>query len=156
NAERASWKVHVHGTLRRTERVEPPARVDLAELRSRLGTTMPAEQLYPKLAAIGFGYGPAFQGVAEVRLGEGEMLGRVRLPAAAGAAGAYRLHPALLDACLHVAGAAAAVSEPDDTEGWVPVEVGSLRLFQRPSGELWSYVQSADHGQRTPDRQSYD
>ncbi|WP_367127518.1 type I polyketide synthase [Saccharothrix sp. HUAS TT1] len=53
------------------------------------------------LAAHGFGYGPAFRGLrAAWRRGD-ELFGEVVLPETASAEG-YGLHPALLDAALHV------------------------------------------------------
>nr|ANH11409.1 SceN [Streptomyces sp. SD85] len=59
--------------------------------------------LYDRLQAEGFAYGPVFRGVRAVwRRGE-ELFAELALPAPAGAeAAAYGLHPALLDAALHV------------------------------------------------------
>ncbi|MEV0375119.1 type I polyketide synthase, partial [Streptomyces sp. NPDC050636] len=59
--------------------------------------------LYPRLADRGFDYGPHFQGLrAAWRRGD-EVFAEVALPAEAEAdAPAYGLHPALLDAALHV------------------------------------------------------
>jgi pimaricinolide synthase PimS1 len=60
--------------------------------------------LYAALAARGYDYGPAFRGLrAAWRLGE-EVYAEVELPQPErGTAGAYTLHPALLDAALHAA-----------------------------------------------------
>ncbi|MDY7086243.1 MAG: SDR family NAD(P)-dependent oxidoreductase [Actinomycetota bacterium] len=49
----------------------------------------------------GFGYGPAFQGLRGVWRDGAQVYAEVALPAAAGAADPYGLHPALLDAALH-------------------------------------------------------
>ncbi|ONK10096.1 Beta-ketoacyl-acyl-carrier-protein synthase I [Streptomyces sp. MP131-18] len=58
--------------------------------------------LYPGLAARGYEYGPAFQGVkAAWRRGD-EVFAEVALPLEhQSEAGRHGLHPALLDACLH-------------------------------------------------------
>ncbi|WP_406208075.1 SDR family NAD(P)-dependent oxidoreductase [Kitasatospora sp. NBC_01560] len=58
--------------------------------------------LYPRLAADGLGYGPAFQGLHTAwRLGA-EVYAEVRLPEAQLAdADRFGIHPALLDAALH-------------------------------------------------------
>ena len=57
--------------------------------------------LYDRLAARGYGYGSAFQGVrAAWRRGD-EVFAEVVLPAAAGEPGTFVVHPALLDAALH-------------------------------------------------------
>ncbi|WP_143342722.1 type I polyketide synthase, partial [Crossiella equi] len=60
--------------------------------------------LYAELAATGFAYGPAFQGLRRVWTEGEEVYAEVALPepVAADATG-YRLHPALLDAALHAA-----------------------------------------------------
>ncbi len=59
-------------------------------------------EVYARFAAGGFAYGEAFQGLHTAwRRGE-EVYAEIRLPASQrSAAGAYGLHPALLDACLH-------------------------------------------------------
>jgi acyl transferase domain-containing protein len=57
--------------------------------------------LYDGLAASGYEYGPAFRGLRAVwRRGE-EVFAEVALPAAAGEADQYWLHPALLETALH-------------------------------------------------------
>ncbi|WP_222108306.1 type I polyketide synthase, partial [Streptomyces sp. SAJ15] len=62
------------------------------------------EELYDRLAAAGFGYGPSFRGLrAAWRRGD-ELFADVRLPedAPGGPTGArFGLHPALLDSALH-------------------------------------------------------
>ena len=153
-ADGSFWRVHARGVVRRAERAQAPARLDLAALQARLGTRVPVTATYTALAAMGLEYGPAFQGLAELWRGEGEALGRVRLPEAAGSPTPYRLHPALLDACFHAAAGLFAAS--DETVPWVPVKVGSLRLFQRPSGELWCHVRDGSQEPQTADRRSAD
>ncbi|MDC3985913.1 type I polyketide synthase [Polyangium jinanense] len=147
-AERGSWQVHCRGALNRTPRAEAPARLDLEALRARLEVDAPIATFYAELAARGVQYGPAFQGLVELWRGEDEALGRVLLPEAAGSPAAYRLHPALLDACLQV-------GSPRDGERapWVPVEVGALRLWRRPTGELWCHARSrvVSEGRRSLD-----
>ena len=153
-----SWTAHARGLLRRAERAEAPAKRDMAGVRARLGAAEPAGTVYAALSEAGLDYGPAFQGIAELWRGEGEALGRVRLPEPAGAALAYRIHPALLDACFQ--GMIGAFSA-DEKSTWMPVEMRSLRLLQRPVGELWCHVRLVPHGQQapgsmTPNRRSAD
>ncbi|MFF7972345.1 SDR family NAD(P)-dependent oxidoreductase [Streptomyces sp. NPDC007905] len=79
-------------------------------------------QTYDRLAALGLGYGPAFQAVrSAVTTGDGELLARLRLPSTArDVADPYPVHPALLDAALHVAAALG----PADGRALLPVAVG--------------------------------
>nr|WP_246357067.1 non-ribosomal peptide synthetase/type I polyketide synthase [Pyxidicoccus fallax] len=149
-----SFRVRARGALRRAQGAEAPAKLDVAALRARLGAGVAATETYAKLSATGLEYGPAFQGMTELWRGEGEALGRVQLPEAAGSGTAYRLHPALLDACFHVTGGIFASEGEGAT--WMPVEVGSLRLWQRPSGELWCHARRVDGGTETVDRRGVD
>ncbi|WP_437873438.1 SDR family NAD(P)-dependent oxidoreductase [Sorangium sp. So ce363] len=151
-----SWRVHCRGTLQRAERTEVSAQVELDALRARLGASVPVAAAYAALNAIGLEHGPAFQGLVELWQGEGEALGRVRLPEAAGSAAAYQVHPALLDACLQVMVMVGVSPGGSETAPWVPVEVGSLRLLRRPTGELWCHAQRASDGAQAPDRRSSD
>ncbi|HWM12060.1 MAG TPA: SDR family NAD(P)-dependent oxidoreductase, partial [Solirubrobacteraceae bacterium] len=60
------------------------------------------EGLYDRLAAVGFGYGPAFQGLRAAWLRGGEVFAEVELDdVQAREAGRFGVHPALLDAALH-------------------------------------------------------
>lgn len=62
------------------------------------------ESIYDRLAEAGFDYGPAFQGVTALWSGGGHTFAEVSLDdAAVGSATGFGVHPALLDACLHVA-----------------------------------------------------
>jgi aryl carrier-like protein len=151
---RAVWSVHCRGLLRRAERTEEPARLDLGALRARLGASAPAAVLHAALRAMGLEHGPAFQGLAERWQGEGEALGRVRLPEAAGAATPYRLHPALLDACLQLMNALSL--HGDEAVLWEPAEVMSLRLWQPPTGELWCHVRAGREALAPSDRRSFE
>ena len=83
-------------------------------------------QTYERLTDVGLGYGPAFRGVLEaVRIGDGEVLARLSLPSLArDVADPYPVHPALLDAALHVAG----TLDPSDGRVLLPVAVGGYCL----------------------------
>ncbi|MEU8825802.1 SDR family NAD(P)-dependent oxidoreductase [Streptomyces sp. NPDC048636] len=57
---------------------------------------------YEELAALGYGYGPAFRGLKAVWTAGADVFAEVELPEAVrGDAAAYGLHPALLDAAMH-------------------------------------------------------
>ncbi|PRY01759.1 type I polyketide synthase [Allonocardiopsis opalescens] len=59
--------------------------------------------LYERLAADGYGYGPVFQGLRAAWHHDGELFAEVALPEdEAEQADRYGVHPALLDAALHV------------------------------------------------------
>ncbi|MQY15477.1 Acyl carrier protein [Streptomyces sp. RB5] len=80
---------------------------------------------YERMAAEGYGYGPAFQGVKAVWRRGAEVFAEVALPEQARAdAARFGLHPALLDAALHPADHAL-----DGRSGtWIPFSWGGVAL----------------------------
>ncbi|MFI1165457.1 SDR family NAD(P)-dependent oxidoreductase [Streptomyces sp. NPDC020801] len=89
-------------------------------------------QDYERLTGLGLGYGPAFRGVREAAAtGDGALLARLSLPAVArDATGPYPVHPALLDAALHVAAAFGTL----DGRALLPVAVGRCALPHTGAG----------------------
>jgi hypothetical protein len=112
--------------------------------------------LYESLQAQGYGYGPTFQGLREAwRVGDA-VYGRAELPEAAGSAQGYGLHPALLDAALHVIAladfpvSAGSVLLPFEWQD-VSLLAGEARelrvraaLERAGDGEAWCLLQLAD------------
>ncbi|TDP92877.1 type I polyketide synthase [Labedaea rhizosphaerae] len=96
-----AWTCHAVGVLgantRPVARLEawPPAGAEVVAL----------DGVYDGLAAAGLDYGPAFRGLRSVWRAGDEVFAEVALPDPA-QAGAFGLHPALLDAALHALGAA--------------------------------------------------
>jgi acyl transferase domain-containing protein/acyl carrier protein len=92
--------------------------------------------LYERLSEHGFGYGPAFQGVRRAWRRDGELFAEVALPGDQHAqTGSFNLHPVLLDAALHVAGAD--LTLVDGQEGvWLPFSWRGVELQTRGAGEL--------------------
>ena len=82
--------------------------VDVASIRRRCTEVVSANEAYRRFAALGIGYGPAFQGLKALSRGPGEALAEVALPAGLDAE-SYGVHPALLDAALQSVIAAAAL-----------------------------------------------
>ncbi|MCB9755756.1 MAG: SDR family NAD(P)-dependent oxidoreductase [Myxococcales bacterium] len=131
-----AWIIHARG-LAIVERNAPrPPPLELAALRRRLSDVTPAPAIYDALARVGLDYGPAFQGLVELRAGAGEALARVRLPETVERQGRYLVHPALLDACLHVM----AASLTDGARPRLPVALSSLHVTQRPGQALWCHA----------------
>jgi acyl transferase domain-containing protein len=129
------WTVHAAGVIRRGAS-EPPDRVNLTAVRARCPDRVRGAAFYQAFAAAGLEYGPAFQGVHEIFRGNGEALARIETPLANGG-----LHPALIDMCLQVFGAAMS----QDTDGvHVPVSARFVRTCWRPALELWVHARAAD------------
>ena len=111
------WQCHATGVLA-PEPGPPPRYVDLETWPPRGAHAVDLTDLYPRLAARGLFYGSAFQGLIEAWRDGRCLYARAKLPAGiADTAGAYAIHPALLDAALHTLAAEAGdpVSGPPRT-----------------------------------------
>ncbi|MGA6227242.1 SDR family NAD(P)-dependent oxidoreductase, partial [Streptomyces umbrinus] len=102
------WTPHAIGVLAPTVLAPtvPAADTAITDLRAwppEGAVQTDVSDFYPRLAERGFGYGPLFQGVRAAWQRGGELFAEVALPEdAVGDAASYGLHPALLDAALHV------------------------------------------------------
>ncbi|MFF2747092.1 type I polyketide synthase [Kitasatospora sp. NPDC058048] len=119
-AEDAAWVCHATGVLSPAGAAAPAAdgsATPAADGSAAAGTWPPVgaepvdlDGFYDRLTAVGYGYGPVFQGLHAAWSDGDSVHAEVLLPeAAAGQAQAYGLHPALLDAALHAVGFSAAV-----------------------------------------------
>ncbi|MFE4062016.1 beta-ketoacyl synthase N-terminal-like domain-containing protein, partial [Streptomyces sp. NPDC059096] len=109
----APWTTHASGFL---AEAAVAAGFELVEWPPAGAEVVPVEDAYGVFESRGYGYGPVFQGLrAAWRRGE-ELFAEVALPEeAAGEAGRFGLHPALLDASMH-----AGILNDDDAETAVP------------------------------------
>ncbi|WP_461012210.1 SDR family NAD(P)-dependent oxidoreductase, partial [Streptomyces capparidis] len=103
------WTCHATGALGVADRLGdddlltwPPADATAVELGG----------VYERLAATGLSYGPVFQGLRAAWVRGDEVFAEVALPEeSADEAGAFGVHPALLDAALHAIGLGALVED---------------------------------------------
>lgn len=141
---------HARATVRRRPAGDAaerpiPAAVDLTALADGYRDEVDVGAYYEHLATIGLSYGPTFRGLTRLVRRDGAALGLVELPADGDDASAYRLHPALLDACFHVLGAAVADPTADATdEMYVPVTISGLRLHVPGKAAAWCAVTLLD------------
>ncbi|MYX61879.1 SDR family NAD(P)-dependent oxidoreductase, partial [Streptomyces sp. SID8382] len=135
------WTRHATGVLAPGTRIsgEPD---ELAVWPPRGATPIPVEGRYEELAGAGLGYGPVFQGLKGAwRLGE-NLYAEVGFPEDAplpsGAeAERFGLHPALLDAALHVIGLDSADRETALAEGaLLPFAWNGVQLHAAGAGAL--------------------
>ncbi|MGW0886211.1 SDR family NAD(P)-dependent oxidoreductase, partial [Streptomyces sp. NPDC002671] len=120
-----SWTCHARGVLAVAD-VEVGAADDELTVWPPAGSVpVTVDDLYERLAGLGLDYGPVFRGVrAAWRQGE-DVFAEVALPEEQRAeAERFGIHPALLDAALHVTGVGH-LGGPDAGDG---TETGSARL----------------------------
>src|SRR5271168_3081100 len=96
----SAWTCHATGQLS-SGAVEPGA--DLSVWPPEGATPVDVTDGYQRLAARGYQYGPAFQGLTALWRRGDELFAEVTLPQAAGGVGGFGVHPVLLDAALHAA-----------------------------------------------------
>jgi NAD(P)-dependent dehydrogenase (short-subunit alcohol dehydrogenase family)/acyl carrier protein len=140
--------------------IERDVLAPIQEIQSRCSERLSGPDYYAKLEASGIHYGPAFQSVRELWRDNGrvlspastrvlspvtgEVLGEVQVPGALNAGfEVYRLHPAIVDACLQTLGAALATesAEAAPSELYMPTHIDELRMHGQPAAHLWSHAQ---------------
>ncbi|PRY34877.1 type I polyketide synthase [Umezawaea tangerina] len=116
------WTRHASGTA---DAGDEPA-VDLTTWPPSGAVEVPVADLYPDLAARGYHYGPAFQGLVALWEHGDDLYAEVR---SAVEPDRFAVHPALLDAALH------ALLVKDDAGTRVPFSFDGVRLRPtRPTG----------------------
>ncbi len=144
----ADWVRHATGTV---SAAAPAPHDELGAWPPPSAAALDPDALYDRLAGRGFAYGPAFQGVRAAWQGDGALYAEVALGEEQLAdAARFAVHPALLDAALHVAAA-----QGDGVRlafSWSGVRVQrrgatALRVRIVPSGDDVLRVTAADeHG----------
>ena len=107
----AEWLLHAEGTL---GMAAAEASVDLSVWPPVGAESVDISDGYARLAARGYEYGPAFQGLVAIWRRGPELFAEAAIPAEASVDG-MGIHPALLDAVLHAVGLAV-----DTTETMLP------------------------------------
>ena len=93
------WTLHATGDIA----LDPTAAAAAAAAAQNGVEPIAGPSFYEAVGACGLHYGPTFQGVKDLYVGDGVATAVVHAPDVVTAAtGLYGWHPALLDACLHV------------------------------------------------------
>jgi myxalamid-type polyketide synthase MxaB len=143
-SENSKWRMHASGQIRRRATDALPSPVSLQDLQARLSDPMPVAPYYQHLASVGADYGPAFRGLQQIWRRDGEALGKMVLPdSLTQDAGNYFMHPALLDSCIHLLGAAVPGADNLEKEEnqivYVPVGCESVQTFVAGKASVWGY-----------------
>ncbi|KJK56411.1 hybrid non-ribosomal peptide synthetase/type I polyketide synthase, partial [Saccharothrix sp. ST-888] len=133
---------HVHGTLLLGAADGRPAPVDVAGVRARCPQVHSGADCYRLFSRLGFDYGPSFQAIEELVVGEHEVLAALRLPAERVAdASDYAFHPSLLDAALQTAARLApGAQDPSDPVPYLPFALGSVRRYAELPELMYAYA----------------
>lgn len=134
------WDTHMTGTLRRSE-IPSSTGFSTKQVRARCQTWRVSD-LYDSLNELGLEYGPNFRGIRELYLGEHEALTKVRLPDGLTNT-QYAMHPAFLDACLHVYPLVldgAEQLESDRRNCYLPISLAGYRCYRDGVDEAWVHA----------------
>ncbi|MFF9011333.1 beta-ketoacyl synthase N-terminal-like domain-containing protein, partial [Streptomyces goshikiensis] len=127
------WTRHAAGVLATGDAPAPAA--DLTVWPPAGAEPVDIDGLYEGLAAAGFDYGPAFQGLRSAWLHGDAVYAEVSLDEeTAEVADWFGLHPALLDATLHAAGLGALVEKTG--QGRLPFAWSGVRLHAAGAGAV--------------------
>lgn len=139
------WTTHARGTVARPTPAETSAYASTRpeSLAARLGATVTADQHRARMRARSLHYGPAFQGLVELRVGDDVALGRVVLPEGT-SPDQHLIHPALLDACLQASTAFWSSASPSDA--YLPVAIDRLHVRRPPAGQVWAVATRGPSG----------
>jgi acyl transferase domain-containing protein/surfactin synthase thioesterase subunit len=141
------WRTHMMGVARK----EDPARngqiaaSPFDHIRQRCVSSIPIDRYYETLRALGLEYGASFRAIQTLKRGNGEVLTRVRLPAHLSHDGQAGLHPALLDACLHLYPALVegygdfTQAAKERRRTYLPVSVERFRCANVRAPEVWAH-----------------
>ncbi|QIQ03959.1 hybrid non-ribosomal peptide synthetase/type I polyketide synthase [Streptomyces liangshanensis] len=152
--------VHACGVVRGGVPASRTAPLDGTAIRARADRRLDSAACYETLGALGYDYGPAFQGIAEVWRTRGEALALIRPPACLGGAGGHHVHPVLLDACfqtLLVAGLPDEDVNGDGDEGagggepergmLLPLGIDAVRTAPVGDRPLWAHATVTRRGE---------
>jgi acyl transferase domain-containing protein/thioesterase domain-containing protein len=134
--------IHAEGRLAALPaQPQDPESYERDTLAQRFPATRPTADYYTHLQGQGLTYGPAFQNIRRLHLGQNEALARIsthrQLDAPAG-----EVHPALLDACIHLYPALL-----DAQPLFLPVSIDRFTVHRRVPFSVWAHiaVRPADH-----------
>ncbi|WP_291407346.1 SDR family NAD(P)-dependent oxidoreductase [Actinophytocola sp.] len=139
SADRVDYEVHVLAgadsvlcSQGRWERIDPdpgwPAVVDIAAVARRCGRELDGADIYRRFRGIDLDYGPLFQGLRTVRVGEDELLASFTADGAAAVAGDEAFRPAILDVALQSISAFGFAAAGSDGATRLPFALDTARI----------------------------
>src|SRR5439155_6122811 len=114
--------------------------VDLTTVQARCQRQISATAWYQHARAMGISYGPAYQGVEQLRLGADEVLARFRLPTVVAQTRTdFVLHPSVLDAALQAC-IALLIEQHGHHRLQLPFALDELKIVERVPTQGWAWV----------------
>ena len=137
-------KQHTGGRFRALQAQKLAPVQDIDAFKEKLDKVRAGSEVYEELARNGYHYGPAFQALQQVWCGDNEILAQIRLPASAGTATDFYIHPSLLDACFQAVMLGELTALPSDAIR-LPTLIESLRIDPNDQGAIYCLIRLVTH-----------
>jgi polyketide synthase PksN len=108
--------------------------LDIGALRNACPRVLEKDACYAEFARMGMGYGAGFRTLESLHVGDGQVLGRLALQG--GDAGAYQLHPGLMDGALQAAVGLLLDSEHAG-KAIMPFAIESVEIYSDCTAATW-------------------
>ncbi len=145
-----SWTLHASGKVsvqRDSNFLSVIEEEPLADIQLRSSEKVSGPDYYRQLSENAIQYGPFFQGITQLWLDGKSVLGELQIPTDQdNNFSTYQLHPAVLDGCLQVLGAAVATEAKRIGKAgtYIPARIGQIRILGRPGAHLWCRARILD------------
>ncbi len=115
---------------------------ELSAIQSRCHESIAVKSCYESLAKLGLDLGGQFQGITSIWRSDGEVLCRMKMPAALSSqtSSFHSIHPAFLDSCFHALGQALPNSGAWVDEAWLMLGLDQLHLLEIPPTTFWNHI----------------
>lgn len=133
-----TWTTHATGAVQRADATRPA--IDVRELQRSNPASMSVDDYYDWLASVELEFGPRFRGIDALWQGSDSALARMSRPAGLDSTG-LGMHPAILDACFHVIGAALRSPERPVRKPYLLSHVERMTLYAPLPATFWTHVQ---------------
>jgi polyketide synthase PksN len=125
-------------------------RLDLPALQARCPHPISARECYQRYRELSLTYGPAFQALEHLSVGEGEVLARFCLPSVvAQTQTEFVLHPSILDAALH-ASIGLLIRQNTQMPLHVPFALSDLSIEGPVPIQGWTWIRRSSQSMGTP------
>jgi acyl transferase domain-containing protein/acyl carrier protein len=139
NGGETAWRRHATCRIQHPAAREPAGdrTVDIGALHARCSDEMAVDAFYGRLEHTGLMFGSCFRGIEKIRRGDHEALGEMALPEElVRGQREFCFHPALLDACFHLLGAA--MAEELHSRPYLLIGMDRFRLYRTAPARFWN------------------
>jgi hybrid polyketide synthase/nonribosomal peptide synthetase FtdB len=135
-------EIHASGGFRLQQK-EELEKISLDSLKDKLTRYLSGPEAYEKLARMGYHYGPSFQPIRELWIGEHEVLARISPNAVlTNDSLQYHVHPVLMDACFQslLACEIPRLEEHGELSMRLPLRIADLSCESIGQEDSWAYA----------------